>query len=96
MRQRLCSAVSHAGRKEMWKKLTTIDASEYESELWLNDEARVACVRRIRTNVCMVVFEGGAEARVKGTPEEIIAALGGTVPDAATEVTQDGTTYILE
>jgi len=80
----------------MWKKLTAIDTSEYETELWLNDEARVACLRRIRTNVCVVVFEGGAEVRVKGTPEEIIAALGGTVPNDATKAAQDRTTCIPE
>jgi len=80
---------------QMWQKLTAIDASEYETELWVNDEARVACLRRIRTNVCVVVFEGGAEARVKGTPEEIIAALGGTGPDGPTESAQHGTTCVL-
>ncbi len=80
----------------MWKKLTAIDQSEFETELWVNDEARIAYLRQVRSNVCVMVFEGGAEARVKGTPDEIIAALGATMSRDAPKLAGDRTTHMLE
>lgn len=69
----------------MWRKFTAVDNNDNRKELWINDTAKLACIKDMGANASLLVFESGYEVRVEGSPEDVIRELGGAVPDVRTQ-----------